>query len=193
MRGFSVLELLLSAVLFCVLTTLATLAWVRGSRTWLYSSKLSARLNQMCLFRHRVERELLESNVLTVEAESTAMALASAYGMRGTPEAQRYFVQAGQPQWQKYCLYYLSQTTLYGREIAVPRSELKPLSQFDFGAGPRALPFYSTGGKALAESVSRFEANYLEGTLHFELECSEAYVGQNQRKLRLASTTLVRS
>lgn len=188
MRGFSVLEVLLSAFLLSVLTLVATLAWVRGSRTWVYSSRLSSRMSQMCLFRHRVERELLESNVLTVEAEGNALSLASAYGMRGSPQAETYHCRDGQPLWQKYCLYYWQQTTLYGREVALSQSELLPLSQFDFGSGPRALSFYQSGGQAVADSVTYFQADLSEATLHFEMECQE-----NRRRLRLNSTTLVRS
>jgi prepilin-type N-terminal cleavage/methylation domain-containing protein len=201
-RGFSMLEMLVTCALFTMLTGILTLAWVRGSRGWLSSSKLSNRLSQLHVLRHRLEKELVGSSLLSLESSGNALAYASAYGLRDSAESGQYFhlPQRAEPCWKKFCLYYwnAADQSIQGRELALPnghsaQSQPAQLSTLDLGGGPRALPFYCSGGKVLAGAVTSFEVQLEQGTVTLQLECTEAYHGTHARKLRVRSVTAVRS
>jgi hypothetical protein len=196
------LELMVSSVVFTVLTGVLTFAWTRGARGWIYSTKLSARLSQVYVLRHRIEKELASSNLLTLDHSAGALSFASAYGVRNTIHSGRYFriPQRAEPSWQKYCLYYWvpADLTIYSREVELPgghSAQTQPvnLCAIDVGSGVRDLPFYCNGGKKVAELVSDFQVTVDLNSVHLEWECSEPYHGANVRKIRVRSATTVRN
>lgn len=196
------LEMLLSCALLTLLTGVLALAWTRGARGWTYSSKLSARMSRMAVLRHRVEKELNGSNALSLEAQGTSLSFASAVGLRNSAESGEYFRLPGraEPRWRKYILYYWvsAEQCLYNRELGIPAgspAETAPvrLTQVDLGSGPRALPFYCTGGEPVAKDVSDFSVQVDTNLVRLEFTCSEAIHGSTVRSFRVCSTTEVRN
>jgi hypothetical protein len=205
-HGFSLPELLISCLLLTILTGVLAFAWTRGARSWISTSKLSSRLSQLRILRHRVETELIASSSLGLDCREAPapgiLSYPSAYGLKGTVEASTFFrVPAGvSPRWRKYCLYYWipGDNTVLWKEIPVPAGHAAeqsptPLSRCKFSAVAQPLDVYATGGKVVAEFVSDFQVRREEQSVQLEWETSEAYHGGTQRKIRISSTTLVRN
>lgn len=195
-------EVLISCALLTVLTGMLTFAWTRGARSWLSASKLSTRLSQIQVLKHRVEVELCGSSADGVDCQPAILSFPSAYGLRGTPEAESYFRVSGgtAPLWRKYCLYYWDSANqqVLTREIPIPTGssaerQALGLSLADVGSGAQPLATYATGGKVLAEQVSRFEVQQEDLMVQLTVETTEAYHGQTNRTLHVVSSTLVRN
>lgn len=202
MRGFSLLEIVLCCALLTILTAVLCLAWVRGARTWMYTTRLTTRISELRIARSRIERELAPSSALGLDTQTTVLTFPSGYGLRGTPEAETFFRRPGtiNPQWRKYAVYWwvASEGVLYFREVPIPggnpaESQTTRLSLADLGSGVQALPFYATGGEKLAEKVSDFVVDVQNVTVTLQLECSDTYNSTNLRKQRIQSTTLLRN
>lgn len=199
-RGFSIPELLISCALLTALTSLLTLAWIKGARSWLSTSRLSTRLSQVQILKQRIEGELSGSSVQGVECEPALLSFPSAYGLRGSAEAETYFRMAGQvaPRWRKYCVYYWqpAERKVYFVEVPIAsgnaaESRAQPLSQL--GPAPRPLSFYASGGKVLAEQVTGFQVQLEDQVVQLTLDTTEAYTGRTNRTLHFVSATLVRN
>lgn len=188
MRGFTLPEVLVSATLMLLLTVVLATAWVQGARSWNYASRLSARFHQLVAVRHRLEKDLLNSNSRTVDVEPAALAFASAQA-----DAEHYVRVEGMPVWQKYFLYYRSGPTLARREITAPAGAEGGLTECDFGTGPHALSYYAGAGQVQLDAVSDFQVSREGSVVHVELECRQVFYTDRERAVRLTSSTRVRN
>jgi type II secretory pathway component PulJ len=196
-RAFTLIEAVLCAALFSVLTGVLTLAWVKGSRAWRHSAKLSDRYSSLRLLRHRLELQLQSSTLLSLDAQPGAVAFASAHGLKVDHQADKFFRLAGgvDPQWRKHVVYFLQNTSLRMREIAVPTGHRAqrdglPLSRMDHGSGPRPLTFYldPAASEVLAENITGFTATEQNEGVVVSIELT-----QDGRRLQVASRTFPRN
>lgn len=138
MRGYSLPELIVVTVIFTALTGVLTLTWIRGCRGVTYSDRMTARLNQLTLLRHRLDRELAQTHGLSVQTRPTMLCFAL--------QPDDYFRRFGQ--WDRLCLYYYDSTSLYRRELDSPLDH--------------PLETYAHGGVCLATDLSQFSVTQME-------------------------------
>jgi len=119
-----------------------TVAWTRGARTITYSDKLVARLNELTLVRHRIERELAETHTVSLQVRPTMLAFA-------LPQDDyfRHFEQT-----PVLAFYYLSENRLFRRELSAP------------------LDWSAQGGKEVVGGVTAFTVSQNENLVRVRLE-----------------------
>lgn len=203
MRGFSLLEVVLSCALLIFLMAMTTLAWVKGARAWVTNSRLVARSNQVALAVRGLERELSQTSNNALVTAPGVLAFPSAYGVRGQAgqdQFHRLATQPIEPQWSKYLVYYYTAAdqTLNLREVAIPTTSSAalqplPLPDADLGSGPQALSGYASGGKVVAGRITLCEFDRQGPTLQVHLGYEESSEGGHLRKSEARSTTLLRN
>ena len=153
MRGYTLIELTVVCLLFTGLTAVLTLAWTRGARTITYSDKLTARLNQLSLVRHRIERELSETHTLSLQVRPSALAFA-------LPQDD-YFRHLDQA--PVLALYYLSENKLFRRQLAAP------------------MDWTAQGGKEVVGGVTAFEVSQVENLVRIRIESGRLRLDSSTR------------
>lgn len=146
MRGYSLLELIVVTLLFTGLTAVLTLAWTRGARSITYSDKVVARLNQLTLVRHRIERELAETHTLSLQIRPTLFT----FSLQQDDYYQHF------DQWPVLAYYYLEADKLYRRQLPAP---LHP-----------PLEAYAHDGKELVAGLTSFSISQDESLVRIHLE-----------------------
>ena len=203
MRGFSLLEVVLSCGLLLFLMALTTFCWVKGARAWVTNTRLVARTNQLGLAVRTLERELSQTSgqaVVLAPGPASVLAFPSAYGVRGQLGQDQFHRVQTLPLWSKYqvCYYLPAQQNLWLREVPIPSTssaaqQAIPLPDADLGAGPQTLMSYATSGKILAGRVTQCEFERQGLILQIRLTYEETADAGHIRKTRLSSTTLLRN
>lgn len=146
MRGYSLLELTVVTVLFTGLTAILTLAWTRGARGITYSDRITARLSQLSVARHRLERELSQTHCLSLQCRPSMICFAL--------QPDDYFRQLDG--WTRVCLYYYVAPDLFRRELELPLDH--------------PIEYYAHSGKLVATSLSDFGLSQQDEMVEFRME-----------------------
>lgn len=157
MKGYSLVELVVVTFLFTALTAVLALAWTKGARSITYSNKVTARLNELTLVRHRMERELAQTQSLSLQTRPTMLA----FGLGGDD----YFRHLAQ--WPSLCLYYYANNCLYRRELAAPLDH--PLDD------------YGHDGQAVATQLTAFEVSQVDNLLRVKIESGRFHLDSTTR------------
>ncbi|MFN8607153.1 MAG: hypothetical protein U0931_06455 [Vulcanimicrobiota bacterium] len=140
------LELTVVTVLFTGLTAILTLAWTRGARGITYSDRITARLSQLNVVRHRLERELSQTHALSLQVRPTMLCFAV--------QPDDYIRRLNQ--WDRVCLYYYASAQLSRRELDLPLDH--------------PLEYYAQSGKVVATQLTDFSLAVQENNVEFRLE-----------------------
>lgn len=167
-RGFTLIEVVVSAFLLLLLTGMLLSNWYKASRVFKQNDRHNERRTETQLVLRRLESELPSSSAESLEIRpDLAIAFASPLGLLGTPNAGQFQVQPeGEPIYEKYIILYWNglDNTLYRREMAIPTGQparFTPLriSSVNFGSGPKPLTDYLSRGRPVARNVVAFSPN----------------------------------
>lgn len=198
-RGTTLLEVLVAAAMFMLLSLILVAGWSQGARAWRTVSERNEVLGQAQRFLRHTERELESTSSQGVELDggtpSEVLAYASTFGMTQASELAVDTV-SGALRWQKQVVISrdASASTLLRRQLAISPTERGylvplPISEIDLGFGRRPASYYQSRGEVVARQV-------LEVT--FRLESRQVTIGlhlqtDQGRSARFESTSLMRN
>jgi type II secretory pathway pseudopilin PulG len=190
MRGFTIVETLIAAGLMAVLVVALFAGWSRSAQAMDVAQERSQMVSQAQILFRQLDQALENSTADSVEITDapSALSFVSAYGVRGTSEAQTFEVRNdGTVRYQRYSVLYLdeSERTLRLKELAIPNGspvQTSPgkLSTVDLGSGAQPLLSYLVGGRSAAKDVNAFSSE-LKGrvlTLVCELQTKDRAPGK---------------
>ena len=193
MRGFTLLEVMLSAALLLLMTALVSFCWVRGLRSWTVSARMTERSNQLQLVLRNLERELLQTQSQAVILEGQSLSFPSPYGLRGQPNQAHFHRQnhTSQPLWSKYQIYSYRVTD---QNLALHEEEILPSHPAALTGLPlTGLSTYLSLGKVVARHVTQCQFDHIGPALQIRLEWEELSEGGRHRRFSNCSTTVMRN
>lgn len=198
-QGATLVEVLVAAALFLVLSLILLTGWSQGTRAWRTVSERNEVLGQAQRFLRLAERELEASSSqgleLTGGAPSSGLAYPCTFGITD-PDEFAVDTISGALRWQKQVVLYhdAGTATLLRRQLAIPVTEPaylvpSPISETDLGFGHRPAAYYQNRGEVVARQVTG---------VTFALESRQVRIGldlqtDQERTAHFESVTLLRN
>lgn len=165
-RGFSLLEIVVVATVFLVLTGLLFSGWNQTMAAWGTAGRRADIVGQAQKVFRTLDQALESSTSSSVESQSGILSFASTHGLRGTPRAGSFAVEpAGEVNFRRYlvCNFASTQNQLDISEFAIPSTHSafrlpRSLAATDLGFGVQPLSYYTSNGRMLAQGVRAFSA-----------------------------------
>jgi hypothetical protein len=155
MRGFTVLELIISIFLLGLLLAAVFVVFFQGAKAWRQSDAYSDLQQQGAILLAQLSKEVEQSCLPGLSLESQSIGLLSAVDTSG----QFQFTSGGSPAWTGYVLFYRDSENVIRRldltaptQVAPPR----PIEETDMGAGLDPFSTYLSGGRSVAKMVGDF-------------------------------------
>jgi type II secretory pathway pseudopilin PulG len=196
-RGATLIEVLIAAGLFLLLSLLMVLGWSQGARAWRTVSERNEVLGQAQRFLRLTEKELETASAsgLEIAATGAAMAYASTFGV-SNPETFEVDSASGALRWQKQVIVFYdpANRAVLRRQMPVSVTDPAylvptPISSIDLGSGLRAVAFYATSGQVAARQISALSFS-IEGR---QVTIRVGLLTQQNRQANFESSTLLRN
>ncbi len=180
-RGLTVAELLISALVFGLLTMLIFAFFKMALAAWAKTDGENTVLSTARMVGQRIVAQVQESSVegLTVDASGIALGLLSARDEGGQVQRDADLALL----WQEYRVYWWDRTTarMMVRELAQsPSPEPLPMTAADLGSGPQPLAFYCSGGRIVARNIALTQFELGGQVLKVKLMTAVKKPGENQ-------------